>query len=115
MVIPKDVGERRAFWMGEVEAFRRSGLTQKVWCEERGYKALTFRNWLYERAAKHVKKGDATGAGARFVAVPMVAGGAVGDEGGEVVLSLKGVQVMLRGAAASALVDRLATRLLEGC
>jgi hypothetical protein len=102
-----------------VASFRRSGLKQNEWCEQRGYSPLTFRNWLYGRSIDKVG-GPALGVaggsgGAAFVAVAMSSEHGADSLDGEVMLTLKGVQVMLRGAAASALVDRLATRLLEGC
>jgi hypothetical protein len=37
----------REHWSGIVEEYEESGLTQREFCERRGIRFTTFRNWLY--------------------------------------------------------------------
>jgi hypothetical protein len=56
-------GTRRAYWRRQIDAHRRSGLSQVAFCAERGLRkgTLSFWKWKFAREARQAPRPDATG------------------------------------------------------
>jgi hypothetical protein len=71
---------RRAYWRRQVDAHRRSGLSQVAFCAQRGLRkgTLSFWKWKFAREARQAPRPDATGtppapATPRFIPVHVAA------------------------------------------
>lgn len=57
----------REHWSGIVGEYEESGLTQREFCERRGIRFTTFRNWLYRLRDQRGRRRVAKGVAGQFV------------------------------------------------